>query len=80
MRTGKDFQVFPGALLNTAERKHYRPMWNRLLPPIEKSAGTSRRSISNRLDRYRLLLLPEAGSVISALQRVFPSREAVARR
>ena len=29
--------------LNSAERKLYRPMWNRLLPPLEKSAGTSRR-------------------------------------
>jgi hypothetical protein len=32
--------------LNSAERRHYRPMWNRLLPPLEKTAGTSRRSIT----------------------------------
>jgi hypothetical protein len=42
--------------LNTAERKHYRPVWNRLLPPLEKSAapaaGASRiRSTGNRLVR-----------------------------
>ena len=55
--------------LNTAERKLYRPMWNRLLPPLEKTAGTSRRSIANRRDRYRLVLAPEPGSVLSTFQR-----------
>jgi uncharacterized circularly permuted ATP-grasp superfamily protein/uncharacterized alpha-E superfamily protein len=55
--------------LNSAERKLYRPMWNRLLPPLEKSAGESRRSITNRLDRYRLVLLPEPGTVASMLRR-----------
>jgi len=53
--------------LNSAERKLYRPVWNRLLPPIEKSAGTSRRSIAGQIDRYRLLLLPEPGSVQHAI-------------
>ena len=52
--------------LNSAERKLYRPIWNRLLPPIEKAAGTSRRSMANHMDRYRLLLLPEPGSVVHA--------------
>lgn len=55
--------------LNSAERKLYRPMWNRLLPPLEKSAGESRRSITNRLDRYRLVLLPEPGTVAMTLNR-----------
>jgi len=54
--------------LNSAERKLYRPMWNRLLPPLETSAGTSRRSITNRVDRYRLVLLPEPGTVISTFR------------
>ena len=54
--------------LNQAERKLYRPMWNRLLPPLEKSAGESRRSITNRLDRYKLVLSPERGSLISTLR------------
>ncbi|MEI8341005.1 MAG: circularly permuted type 2 ATP-grasp protein [Verrucomicrobiota bacterium] len=54
--------------LNQAERKLYRPMWNRLLPPLEKSAGESRRSITNRLDRYKLVLSPEPGSLISTLR------------
>ncbi|MEP6672454.1 MAG: circularly permuted type 2 ATP-grasp protein [Chthoniobacter sp.] len=63
--------------LNTAERKAYRPVWNRLLPPLEKSAGTSRRSIANRLDRYRLVLLPEPGSVVSTFLRAMHNAESV---
>jgi uncharacterized circularly permuted ATP-grasp superfamily protein/uncharacterized alpha-E superfamily protein len=63
--------------LNSAERKHYRPMWNRLLPPLEKSAGTSRRSIVNRLDRYRLVLSPEPGSVVSTFLRATHNAESV---
>ncbi|MEY5009670.1 MAG: hypothetical protein RLZZ253_809 [Verrucomicrobiota bacterium] len=55
--------------LNSAERKLYRPIWNRLLPPIEKTTGASRRSIANTMDRYRLLLLPEPGSVVHAFLR-----------
>ncbi len=63
--------------LNSAERKHYRPMWNRLLPPLEKSAGTSRRSIVTRLDRYRLVLSPEPGSVVSTFLRATHNAESV---
>ncbi len=63
--------------LNSAERKHYRPMWNKLLPPIEKSSGTSRRSISNRIDRYRLVLLPEPGSVLTTYLRAISNAESV---
>ncbi len=63
--------------LNSAERKSYRPMWNRLLPPLEKSAGTSRRSIANRLDRYRLVVLPEPGSVVSTFLRAMYNAESV---
>ncbi|MEA3207543.1 MAG: hypothetical protein QOE70_600 [Chthoniobacter sp.] len=63
--------------LNSAERKHYRPIWNRLLPPLEKSAGTSRRSIANRLDRYRLVLMPEPGSVVRTFLRAVSNAESV---
>ena len=63
--------------LNSAERRHYRPMWNRLLPPLEKSAGTSRRSITTRLDRYRLMLAPEPGSVVSTFLRARFNAESV---
>jgi uncharacterized circularly permuted ATP-grasp superfamily protein/uncharacterized alpha-E superfamily protein len=63
--------------LNSAERKAYRPVWNQLLPPLEKSAGTSRRSIANRLDRYRLVLLPEPGTVVSTFMRAVYNAESV---
>lgn len=63
--------------LNSAERRHYRPIWNRLLPPLEKGAGTSRRSITNRIDRYRLVLLPEPGSVWSTFRRAAHNAESV---
>jgi len=63
--------------LNSAERKAYRPVWNRLLPPLEKSAGTSRRSIANRLDRYRLVLLPEPGTVVSTFLRAMLNADSV---
>ena len=63
--------------LNSAERKLYRPMWNRLLPPLEKSAGTSRRSMTTRLDRYKLTVLPETGSVISTFLRAFANAESI---
>jgi uncharacterized alpha-E superfamily protein len=52
-------------------------MWNRLLPPLEKSAGTSRRSITTRLDRYRLVLAPELGSVVSTFLRAVYNAESV---
>lgn len=63
--------------LNSAERKLYRPMWNRLLPPLEKSAGESRRSITTWLDRYRLLLLPEPGTVVSTLEHAISNAESL---
>jgi len=63
--------------LNSAERKLYRPMWNRLLPPLEKSTGTSRRSITTRLDRYRLVLLKEPGTVVSAFDRAMANAQSV---
>jgi uncharacterized circularly permuted ATP-grasp superfamily protein/uncharacterized alpha-E superfamily protein len=63
--------------LNSSERKHYRPIWNRLLPPIERAAGTSRRSITTRLDRYRLVLLPQPGSVMRSFERAVSNAEAM---
>lgn len=63
--------------LNTAERKLYRPMWNRLLPPLETSAHGNKRSINNRIDRYRLLLSPEPDSVVSIFERTFQNATSV---
>lgn len=42
--------------LTVAERKLYRPVWNRLLPPLDNVSGSSRRSIASPMDRYRLVL------------------------
>src|SRR5258708_14497728 len=57
--------------LNSADRKLYRPVWNRLLPPLESSGtkGRKSRSISSPIERFRLLLLSaESGSVESLVR------------
>jgi uncharacterized circularly permuted ATP-grasp superfamily protein/uncharacterized alpha-E superfamily protein len=63
--------------LNSAERRLYRPIWNRLLPPLEKSTGASRRSITSVRDRYRLVLAPDPGSVASTFLRAVWNAESV---
>ena len=63
--------------LNAAERKLYSPMWNRLLPPLETVAGSSRRSITTREDRYRLALLREPGTVVRTLDRAMLNGESI---
>lgn len=63
--------------LNPAERKLYRPIWNRLLPPLEKSAGTSRRAMTNWRDRYRLVTLGQPGSVFRTFERAIANAEAM---
>jgi uncharacterized circularly permuted ATP-grasp superfamily protein/uncharacterized alpha-E superfamily protein len=63
--------------LNSAERKLYRPMWNRLLPPIEAAEGERRRGMASRLDRYRLMLQPEAGSVVSILNQALMNASSI---
>ncbi len=64
--------------LSSAERRHYRPIWSRLLPPRDrKSGGSSRRSISHPTDRYHLMLFPGPGSVTSMLSRVMGNAESV---
>ncbi len=61
--------------LNSSERKLYRPVWNRLLPPLE---GTNRRSIASRRERYRLVLEPgEPGALVNVLKRCRRNAEAV---
>jgi uncharacterized circularly permuted ATP-grasp superfamily protein/uncharacterized alpha-E superfamily protein len=58
--------------LNSAERKLYRPVWNRLLTPLENSGGRGKkgRSMSSPIERFRLMLDPgESGSVLSILKR-----------
>jgi len=64
--------------LNATERMLYRPVWNRLLPPLETPGKGSRRSISTPLGRYRLALDPdEPDSVVAAVQRAAHNCESI---
>ncbi len=63
--------------LNAAERKHYRPIWSRLLPPVE-GGGSSRRSLGSRADRYALLLRPGvSGSAAALVQRICQNADSI---
>ena len=56
--------------LNSAERKLYRPVWNRLVAPLESPGGKRSRSISSPIERFRLMLdASESGSVASIVRR-----------
>ena len=56
--------------LNRAERQLYRPVWNRVLPPLENRETGRKRGISSALERYHLVLDGrEEGSVCSTLRR-----------
>ena len=56
--------------LNRAERQLYRPVWNRMLPPLEAGEKGRRRSITSGLERYHLVLdAREEGSVLNTLRR-----------
>ncbi len=61
--------------LNAAERRLYRPMWNKLLPHLDASP---RRSISTARDRYRLVLEPgEPGALVNVLRRTLGNAEGI---
>lgn len=56
--------------LNRAERQLYRPVWNRVLPPLENRETGRKRGITSALERYHLVLDGrEDGSVSSTLRR-----------
>jgi uncharacterized circularly permuted ATP-grasp superfamily protein/uncharacterized alpha-E superfamily protein len=56
--------------LTSAERRLYRPVWNRLLPPLEHASRKGRRSMASPIERYRLMLdSSEMGSVISIVKK-----------
>jgi uncharacterized circularly permuted ATP-grasp superfamily protein/uncharacterized alpha-E superfamily protein len=56
--------------LTSAERKLYRPVWNRLLPPLEHAGKKGRRSMASPIERYRLMLdASETGSVVSIVRK-----------
>ncbi len=63
--------------LNPTERTHYRPVWNRILPPLE-GGSVRRRSISSPVGRYRLTLdVEEPGSVVNTLLRASFNAESI---
>lgn len=63
--------------LNTTERMLYRPVWNRMLPPLERGSG-ERESISNSMGRYRLTFDPPgSGSVGSSIERATRNAESI---
>ncbi|CAN5495243.1 hypothetical protein BH09VER1_BH09VER1_42740 [soil metagenome] len=64
--------------LNPTERTLYRPVWNRILPPLENPDSTSKRNISSPSGRYRLTLdLEEPDSVVQAVLRGTNNAESI---
>jgi len=64
--------------LNPTERTHYRPVWNRILPPLEGAGSGNRRTISSPVGRYRLTLdVEEPGSVVSGILRAAGNAESI---
>lgn len=64
--------------LNPTERTLYRPVWNRILPPLENPVATTRRNISSPEGRYRLTLdLDEPDSVVCAILRAVSNAESI---
>ena len=64
--------------LNPTERTLYRPVWNRILPPLENPVAVSRRNISSPAGRYRLTLdLEEPDSVVQTLLRGTGNAESI---
>ncbi len=64
--------------LNPTERTLYRPVWNRILPPLENPGSVSRRNISSPAGRYRLTLdLEEPDSVVRAILRACANSESI---
>jgi uncharacterized circularly permuted ATP-grasp superfamily protein/uncharacterized alpha-E superfamily protein len=64
--------------LNPTERTLYRPVWNRILPPLENPGSVSRRNISSPAGRYRLTFdLDEPDSVVRAILRAAANSESI---
>lgn len=64
--------------LNPTERTLYRPVWNRILPPLENPGSGSRRTISSASGRYRLTLdLEEPDSVVCDILRAAGNAESI---
>ncbi len=63
--------------LNAAERRHYRPIWSRLLPPVE-GGSHHRRGIGSRLDRYlKMVRTGREESCASLVHRVSANADSI---
>lgn len=63
--------------LNSTERTLYRPVWNRMLPPLE-GGRAERESISSPGGRYRLTFdTTSAGSVVCSARRAVGNAESI---
>ncbi len=63
--------------LNPTERMLYRPVWNRMLPPLDRGPA-ERESISSSTGRYRLTFDPPgSGSVGSSIERATRNAESI---
>ncbi|HEY8901242.1 MAG TPA: circularly permuted type 2 ATP-grasp protein [Chthoniobacterales bacterium] len=63
--------------LNSTERTLYRPVWNRMLPPLE-GGRTEKDTISSALGRYRLTFDPTgSGSVRSSIERATQNTDSI---
>lgn len=63
--------------LNSTERTLYRPVWNRMLPPLE-GGRAERESISSPGGRYRLTFdATSSGSVVSSVARATDNGESI---
>jgi uncharacterized alpha-E superfamily protein len=64
--------------LNPTERTLYRPVWNRILPPLENPDAVSRRNISSAAGRCRLTLdLDQTDSVVRAILKAAANAESI---
>lgn len=58
--------------LTRAERQLYRPVWNRMLPPLEQTDSGRKRSINTPSERYRIVFdVREEGSLLGTLRRAW---------
>ncbi len=58
--------------LTREERQLYRPVWNRMLPPLEQTDSGRKRSINTPSERYRIVFdAREEGSLLGTLQRAW---------
>jgi uncharacterized circularly permuted ATP-grasp superfamily protein/uncharacterized alpha-E superfamily protein len=64
--------------LSSSERRLYRPVWNRLLPPLEHAGKKGRRSMASPMERYRLMVdSSEMGSIASIVRKAMRNADSL---